>query len=169
MIPVGSRTAVLVSGVELRVALPPLERYPWIDRGAYSWGDVTDLAALAPLVAHVDPVDPRRELACARVLVLEAGDYILAHHDPMPPLPEAADAPLELVLDLSGAPTPGADLYYRRRGGAFFMVPSQPGALAIVERGPTVTAHHAYVSKRYPGARVVRLVARTCRGDRTRP
>ncbi len=158
MIPIGSRTATVASGVSLRLALPPLERYPWIDRGAYAWGEVTDLSVLAPLVARIDPADPRRELACARVLVLAAGDYILAHHDPMP---DAGDSPLELVLDLSEAPTPGADLYYRRRGAAFLAVPASPGTLAIVERGPTVTAHHAYVSRRYPAARVVRLVART--------
>jgi hypothetical protein len=100
----------------------------------------------------------RRELACARVVVLGPGDYILAHHDPMP----AVDGdPLELVLDLSPAPTPGAELYYRRRGSAFLAVPSAPGTLSVVERGPTVTANHAYVSRRHPDARVVRLLART--------
>lgn len=161
MIPIGSRTATLVAGVSLPLAMPPLERYPWIDRGAYSFGDVIDLAALAPLVAHIDPGDPRRELVCARVLVLEAGDYILAHHDPLPAIAGEGDAPLELVLDLSAEPTPGADLYYRRRGSAFFAVPAVPRTLAIVERGPTVTANHGYVSRRYPGARVVRLMART--------
>jgi len=158
MIPIGSRTATLIEGVSLPIELPALQRYPHIDRGAYSWTDVTDLARLAPLVAHIDPADPRRELVCARLVVLGPGDYILAHHDPMP---EAGELPLELVLDLSSAPTPGADLYYRRRGAAYFSVPAIPNTLAIVERGPTVTANHTYVSKRYPSARVVRLIART--------
>ena len=170
MIAIGSRTATLVHGVtlpaRLRTLALPRARYPWIDRGAYAWADVADpadLAALATLVAHVDPADPRREIACARVIVLEPGDYILAHHDPMPALAPALgddDAPLELVLDASPAPTPGAELYYRRRGAAFLAVPAVPGTLAIVERGPAVTANHAYVSKRHAGARVVRVVAR---------
>jgi hypothetical protein len=176
VIAIGSRTATLVHGVTLPARLrtlaplPPaaLARYPWIDRGAYAWADLADpadLAALATLVAHVDPADPRREIACARVIVLEPGDYILAHHDPMPALAPALgdsddDAPLELVIDVSPAPTPGAELYYRRRGAAFLAVPAVPGTLAIVERGPAVTANHAYVSKRHAGARVVRVVVR---------
>lgn len=158
MIPIGSRTATLIEGVSLELERPALQRYPRIDRGAYSWGEVTDLARLAPLLAHIDPDDPRRQLACARVVVLGPGDYILAHHDPMP---EAGESPLELVLDLSPAPTRGAELYYRRRGAAFLAVPATPGTLAIVERGPTVTANHTYVSKRYPDARVIRLMARS--------
>jgi hypothetical protein len=143
--------------VSLRVELPELQRFPWIDRGAYGWADI-DIGVAAPLLAHIDPEDPRRVLACARIVVLGPGDYILAHHDPMP---DAGESPLELVLDLSAAPTPGADLYYRRRGAAFLAVPATPGTLAIVERGPTVTANHTYVNKRYPAARVVRLIARS--------
>jgi len=144
---------VITTGVTLPLALPPLERYPWIDRGAYAWGYIADLAALAPLARYVDA-----PFACARVLVLGPGDYILAHHDPMP---EVDVVPQELVLDLSPAPVPGAELYYRRRGAAFLAVPVVPGTLAVVERGPTITANHTYVSRRYPDARVVRLVART--------
>jgi len=144
---------VITTGVTLSLALPPLERFPWIDRGAYAWGDVTDLAALAPLARYVDA-----EFACARVLVLGPGDYILAHHDPMP---AGGGVPQELVLDLSPQPVLGAELYYRRRGAAVLAVPATPGTLAVVERGPTVTANHTYVSRRYPDARVVRLVART--------
>ena len=144
---------MIISGVTLAIDLPPLERYPWIDRGAYAWGDVTNLAALAPLAGYVDS-----PFACARVLVLGPGDYILAHHDPMPAIDGLAQ---ELVLDLSPAPVPGAELYYRRRGAAVLAVPVVPGTLAVVERGPTITANHTYVSRRYPDARVVRLVART--------
>jgi hypothetical protein len=47
----------------------------------------------------------------------------------------------------------------RRRKQRFFRFECVPGALAIVERGPAVTCHHTYVSKRYPDARVIRLVA----------
>jgi hypothetical protein len=162
VIAIGSRTATLVDGVALPgFAVPPLVRFPAIDDGAYSWGDVADLAVLAPLVAHVDRDDPRRRVVRARVVALEPGDYILAHHDPLADASDADDdLPLELVLDLSPAASPGAELYYRRRGAAFFAVPATPGTLAIVERGPAITANHSYLSKRHRGARVVRLIAR---------
>ena len=53
---------------------------------------------------------------------------------------------------------PGAEIHYRRRGQVYFRVPCVPNALAIVERGPTVTCNHTYVSKLHPDASVVRLV-----------
>jgi hypothetical protein len=34
-----------------------------------------------------------------------------------------------------------------------------PGSLSVVERGPTVTCNHTYVSKLQPTAQVIRLVA----------
>ena len=43
--------------------------------------------------------------------------------------------------------------------GTAFQVPSAPRSLAVVERGPTVTSHHTYVSKLAPAASVVRLIA----------
>jgi len=50
-------------------------------------------------------------------------------------------------------------VHYRRRGQVFFRVPCTPGAVSIVERGPTVTCNHTYVSKLSPpGAEVLRLV-----------
>jgi hypothetical protein len=53
---------------------------------------------------------------------------------------------------------PGADVDYRRRGQAFFRAPSAPGSLSVVERGPTVTCNHTYVSKLHAAADVVRLI-----------
>jgi hypothetical protein len=52
----------------------------------------------------------------------------------------------------------GAEVHYRHRGQVFFTFPSTPGALALVERGPTVMCNHTYVSQRTPDASVVRLI-----------
>jgi hypothetical protein len=65
---------------------------------------------------------------------------------------------VELMLDVSAAAVPGAEVHYRRGGQVYFRAPSAPGAASIVERGPAVACHHTYVSKRHPGAEVVRLV-----------
>jgi hypothetical protein len=90
----------------------------------------------------------------SRVLRLHPGDYLLAHHDRL-----HDDNPVEVTLDLSPASVPEAEVHYRRRGQTFFRFECVPGALAIVERGPTVTCNHTYVSRRYPDAQVIRLVA----------
>ncbi|MGE3763840.1 MAG: hypothetical protein AB7L94_16375, partial [Kofleriaceae bacterium] len=129
-------------------------RYTLVDRGSYEHATVDEPALFAKLVevvakrAHVDRVVE------ARVLRLSPGDYLLAHHDRM-----HEGNPIEIVLDVSEAATPGAEVHYRRRGAVFFRVPSQPRSLSIVERGPTVTCNHTYVSKLHAGASVVRLVA----------
>jgi hypothetical protein len=94
-----------------------------------------------------------RSVVEARVLRFSPGDYLLAHADRV-----YEGNPIEIVLDLSDGVTPGAEVHYRRRGAVFFRVPSAPCSLAIVERGPTVTCNHTYVSKRHAGS-VVRLVA----------
>ena len=99
----------------------------------------------------------------SRALRLGPGDYILARHDHV-----YEDFPVEVMLDLSPAPVPGAEVHYRRRGQVFFQVPSQPGAMSIVERGPTVTCNHTYISKRHLDTSVVRLVL-LLRGQAIRP
>lgn len=164
MIPIGARTATIVDDVA--PCLDPdtlaFARYPHLDRGRYAVADVPDLAPLAPLLAHARAAAPDRTaltITGACVVVLTAGDYVLAHHDVFAD-DRDDDLPLELVHDLSPAPTPDADLYYRRRGAVYFALPSRPRALAIVERGPSVTSNHTYVSVRHASARVVRLIAR---------
>jgi hypothetical protein len=92
-------------------------------------------------------------VAHARALRLGCGDYVLVRHDRV-----YDERPVELILDLSPAPVPGAEVHYRHRGQVFYTVPSAPGALAVVERGPTVACNHTYVSKRRAGASVVRLM-----------
>ena len=164
--------ATIVPGVidaprasQLRDALARLgyARYTLLDRGSYdviadpALPELADL--LATLVAHASEVTDRRlTLDETRVLRLGPGDYVLANHDPLDD-----DDPVELVLDLTPAAV-AAEVCYQRRGQLYFRFPSQPGALAIVERGPTVTSNHSYLSKRDPAISVVRLVARarTC-------
>lgn len=159
MIPIGSRTALTVPLGPFELARPPVVRYPWLEHGAYALGRVDDPRAAA-LVRHVPADDPRREVVDAWLLVLGPGDYVLAHHDPLPPV-AGEDLPLELMADLSPRAVPGADVHYRRRGAVFFAVPSAPGTLSIVERGSAITANHVYVSRRWPAAEVVRLIVRT--------
>jgi hypothetical protein len=154
-------------------------RFPYIDRGSYGWRDLegSELwpgALRAKLLAAAQEASGRSfagggatAFTAARALLLGPGDYVLDHHDPLgppgaPATGDAADAAsaLELMLDLSPAAVAEAEVIYRRAGKPCFQLPSQPGALSIVERDGSVSCHHGYVSKRFPGARVVRLVLR---------
>lgn len=131
-------------------------RYALLDRGSYDElrGPVEPelLAGLAGLAAQV--IGRELRFAEARALRLGPGDYLLAHHDSID------DTAVELILDVSAAGLPGTEVHYRRNGAVFFRFESVPGALSIVERGPTVTCSHGYVSKRHVGAELVRLVVR---------
>jgi hypothetical protein len=130
------------------------QRYALIDRGSYDHADDIDEPALADLAVRAAARVANRtlELREARALRLHPGDYLLAHHDRV-----HDDYPLEVVFDLSEREVPGAEVHYRRRGNVFFRFPSQPGAASIVERGPTVTSNHTYVSRRQD-ATVTRVV-----------
>lgn len=157
----GARTATVVPDVidpaeaaaaRARLARD-LTRYALLDRGSYEHAPAADPPLFARLARLASDVTGRTlAVAEARVLRLAPGDYILAHHDRV-----HAGLPIELVLDLSPMRLPGADIHYRRRGQVFFEVPSAPGAASIVERGPTVTCNHRYVSQLHAAA-VVRLV-----------
>jgi hypothetical protein len=165
VIPVGARTATLIEHAisptavaELRARLTDYRRYALVDRGSYdviaTIDDPVIRAAVAPLVALAARATERAlALHELRAIRLHAGDYLLAHHDRI-----HEGYPIELVLDLSPAPS-AAEVHFRRRGQVMFRMPSVPGSLAIVERGPTVTANHTYVSRRQPGVEIVRLVA----------
>ena len=152
----GSRLAELVPdaiaparAAELRDALA-FTRVRELERGCY---DLATAPAFDDLVGLASQ-RTGRSLAVveARVLRLHPGDYVLAHADRV-----HEDHPIELVVDLSPATLPGAEVHYRRRGQVYFRVPSHPGSLAIVERGPTVTSNHTYVSKLHASS-VVRAV-----------
>ena len=152
----GSRLAELVPDAitparagELRDALA-FTRVRELERGCY---DLAPAPSLDDLVALASKRTGRPlAVAEARVLRLHPGDYVLAHADRV-----HDDHPIELVVDLSATVVPGAEVHYRRRGQVYFRVPSQPGSLAIVERGPTVTSNHTYVSKLHAGS-VVRAL-----------
>lgn len=130
-------------------------RYGLVDRGSYDFVDEPRLPTLVEALVGIASAVTGRTLSpsSTRALRFGPGDYLLVRHDRV-----HEDRPVELVLDLSTHAVPGAEVHVRHRGQVFFTVPSQPGALAIVERGPTVMANHTYVSKRYAGASVVRLV-----------
>jgi hypothetical protein len=130
-------------------------RYALLDRGSYdevkSPAEEELLGALAGIAAEITG----RPLAVveARALRLGPGDYLLTRHDRV-----FEERPVELVLDLSASRVPGVEVQYRHRGQVFFTFPSAPGALALVERGPTVMSNHTYVSRLHPVASVVRLM-----------
>ena len=146
----GTRTATILEDAitpdeAATIRLDGWQRYRLLDRGSYDFIDFAD-AALFERFSRFG------RITSARAVRLVPGDYILAHHDEL-----HDDLPLELTLDLSPAPVP-AEIHYRRRGSVFFRVPCSPRALAVVERGPTVTRNHTYVSKRHAGAVVIRIV-----------
>jgi hypothetical protein len=160
----GGRTAVVVDEVvgpspaaqaRARLERAGYRRYALLDRGSYEVRADPQEPALFGALIEIAARTTGRSLALAeaRALRLGPGDYLLAHHDRI-----HDDHPVELVLDLSPSRVPGAEVHYRRRGQVYFRAPCAPGSLAIVERGPTVSCNHTYVSKRYPAASVVRLV-----------
>ena len=131
-------------------------RYGLVDRGSYDAGSLVLDAALTKNIVDLANRATNRSLAIedARVIRLCAGDYILAHHDRL-----SEGNPVEVTLDVSPAPVPTAEVHYRRRGQVFLRFPCVPGTAAVVERGPTVTCNHTYVSKLHTTAEVIRVVA----------
>lgn len=145
----------LAAAARARLERAGYTRYGLLDRGSYeSVSSPPEAELLAALTGIATEITGRPlVVAEARALRLAPGDYLLVRHDRV-----HDDRPVELTLDLSPAAVPGAAVQYRHRGQVFFEVPSQPGALALVERGPTVMCNHAYVKKLHAGASVVRLV-----------
>jgi hypothetical protein len=140
---------------EVRSSLANYTRYTLIDRGSYDFVDDPALPELHEVLAGIASGVTSRELEIVslRALRLRPGDYLLTRHDRV-----YEDRPVELVLDISAAPVAGAEVHWRHRGQVFFVMPSAPGSLAVVERGPTVMCNHTYVSKLCTGD-VVRIVA----------
>lgn len=147
--------AELAAEARARLSCVGYTRYALLDRGSYdevqSPAEPGLLRALTGVAAEI--TGRPLVMAEARVLRLLRGDYLLTRHDHV-----HEGRPVELVLDLSAASVPAAEVQYRHRGQVFFTFPSTPGALALVERGPTVMCNHTYVSKRHSGAAVVRLM-----------
>lgn len=130
-------------------------RYALLDRGSYDGLDAPPIPDLVPIFEGVSSEVTGRALtvASARVLRLLPGDYLLVRHDRV-----HEERPVELVLDLSPMSVPDAEIHWRHRGQVFFTMRSTPGAMTLVERGPTVMSNHTYVTKRWTGTAVVRLV-----------
>ncbi|HEY5950710.1 MAG TPA: hypothetical protein VIV40_34700 [Kofleriaceae bacterium] len=130
-------------------------RYTLVDRGSYDVQVDADEPELFALMIGAAQRATGRSLVVSesRVIRLVAGDYLLAHHDRI-----YDDNPVEVTLDLSPVAVPDAEVHYRRRGQVFFRFECTPGALAIVERGATITCNHTYVSKLHRYAAVVRLI-----------
>lgn len=145
----------LAETIRARLMRAGYTRFALLDRGSYEHCDGVDepdlLRALAELASEI--TGRRLVLDHARALRLRAGDYLLLHHDRV-----HHDRPVELVLDLSPAPVLAAEVHYRHRGQVYFTFGCDPGAMALVERGPTVMCNHTYVSKLHERAEVVRLV-----------
>ncbi len=172
----GARAAIVVpdvigaagaADVRARLERGGFRRYALVDRGSYAWTDdvdepalVAELATIAGEVTGVAP-DVAPDVGSVVAIRLGPGDYVLAHHDPCARARAgAADRLVELVLDVSATATAGAEVHYRRHGQLFHRVPSQPGALSVVERDAGITSHHTYVTKRNTTAGVTRLVVR---------
>jgi hypothetical protein len=157
----------LAADLRARLARLGYTRYALVDRGSYDYLDAPiepavalALEALAALATRLTSRPLVLAPAATRALRLRPGDYLLAHHDRAHPHVDGAPL-VEVTLDLSAAPVPGAVIDYRRDGAVVFRFASTPCAAAIVERGPTTTASHAYLSRRLAAdIEVVRLVAR---------
>jgi hypothetical protein len=152
----GLRGAALLVPDAASCAVPDVawQRYGQIDQASYDFVDDVTLPITSALVERAaTQLDRKLHVRSTRLLRLRAGDYALAHHDRF-----HEDNPVELTLDLSPASVPGAEVHYRRRGAVFFRMPCVPRTLAIVERGPTVSCNHTYISKLMPDAIVVRYV-----------
>lgn len=132
------------------------KRWSLYDRGSYEWIDAPDVGALSEtLVALARRASGRAVvLQDMRAVRMLPGDYVFVRHDRV-----HDDEPLEVVVDLSIAPVPGAEVHYRHRGQVFFVFPSRPGAVGLVQRGPTVMRNSTYVSRRWTNAEVVRIFA----------
>lgn len=151
----GAVGAGLAADVRARLEHAGYTRFGLLDRASYEEARAVDEPALVEALTGVAAEVTGRSLVPdpPRVVRFGPGDYSLVRHDRV-----HEERPVEVVLDLSPARVPDAEVHYRHRGQVFFTFPSMPGALAIVERGPTVMCNHTYLSKRHASASVVRLV-----------
>jgi len=147
-----SRIATIIPDAPAIHPAVALRRYALLDKGSYRYA--ADISAPAGALALAQTTTSRAlRIASTRLLHLEPGDYLLAHHDPL-----HADHRVDLIYDLSPSPAPCEVRYRRGRGAVFFVFPCTPGAACIVERDPTTQSYHTYVSKLHAGASIVRLV-----------
>lgn len=148
--------ATKAADVRARLERAGWTRWSLLDRGSYEYVDAPDAPDLVATLVTTAREVTKRDLVVdhVRAVRLLPGDYVFVRHDRV-----YDDRPVEVVVDLSPAPAPGAEVHYRHRGQVFFVFPSRPGAAAVVERGPTIMRNSTYVSKRWTSAEVVRMFA----------
>jgi hypothetical protein len=146
--------AETAAAARARLADAGWARWRLLDRGSYDFVDAPALPAVTDALVARARAATGRDLAVehARAVRMLPGDYVFVRHDRV-----YDDHPIEIVADLSAAPVAGAEVHYRHRGQVFFVFPSRPGAMGIVERGPTVMRNSTYVSKRWTTAEIVRI------------
>jgi hypothetical protein len=129
-------------------------RWRLLDRGSYDFIDTPEVPDVVAALVALARSATGRELVLdrARAVRMIPGDYVFVRHDRV-----YDDHPVEVVADISAAPVNGAEVHYRHRGQVFFVFPSRPGTVGIVERGPTVMRNSTYVSKRWTNAEIVRI------------
>lgn len=125
--------------------LAPRGRYAFLD-GAR---DAAFEGALLSIAERV--VDRRLAVARSRWTRLCQGDYALLRDD------RDEEPSVELTLDISERASGGAEICYCHRGRLVYAAPQIPGALAIVERGPSIRRYERYLSRRVGDAQVIRL------------
>ncbi len=125
------------------------------DRGRYlEWPGHEETIILPRLLAVAEsivgmPLAPM----LTRWSCLEHRSYGLVRDDD---LRQPADAWIEVLLDLSEAPTGAAEVIYNRPEGAI-VIPQLPGHLTIVGRDTSTRRYERYLNHRVRGARVHRL------------
>lgn len=146
------------AAAELRAELSAagFEPYWLADHGRYEVNDA--LAApelfdsLREIAEHL--AGAGLEVQAARWLGLRRGSYSLLRDDVMVAGQERS---VELTLDLSAGSCGEAEVVYTHRGQVYFAAPQRPGALALVERGPTVRRYDRYLTHRVGAAEILRL------------
>jgi hypothetical protein len=107
---------------------------------------------LRELVEHV--VERPLQVGPARWLRLRHRDYALLKADAKDPA--VVGAHLEVTLDFSACATGQAEIVYTD-GAESWMVPQQPGSVAIVERDPRTYRYERYLDHRVAQGVIYRL------------
>ncbi|UQA55176.1 hypothetical protein [Polyangium aurulentum] len=140
--------------IRARLAGGDFEPFFLAHRGRYarnaSYADEELFEGLVALAQEVTG-EPLR-VAAFRWMRLVRGDYALMRDDPAP-----LDRHTELTLDVSGDVTGAAEICYAHRGRLFHAVSQLPGAVGLVQRGPTIRRYDRYLNHAVRDAEIVRL------------
>ncbi len=150
----GAVSAELAAAIREELAAVPFTPFFVADRGRFAYRDdleVPELFGSLLAVAEHLAGEPLA-IAASRFDSLGRGDYALRRHAPPPP-----GRRIELTVDLSERATGQGEVVYTHRGQVFFVAPQEPGALALVDRQPTVERYDRYLTHRVGDARVLRL------------